>query len=448
MNHETPERDPQGAAQKLRDESEKYVLKPMGDVDMALVHGDGLRVTDADGNEYLDAISAEWVLNLGFRHPEIKAAMDEQFGKIDYCSPVFEDEARTAFAKKLAELAPGALQKVVYGLSGAGAVEGAMHLAMRTTGGSDFVVLDAAFHGRSFATIGMTYVHPGMVEGANQGLDRYLPRQMRIPSYYCYRCPLGLERETCDLACADTIDWALERGHLNGPAGVMVEPYQANGGMVPAPDGYLKRAHEIAKSHDVPLIVDEVQGALCRTGPMYASERHGVEPEMIILGKALGGGLPLSATITTPEYAHLLPWEYGFTQAGNPMACAAGLAMVEIMVRDDLPANSERIGTMMTDRLKEIQKDSKLIGDVRGQGLMIGVELVRDKETKEEAFEETDQLMAACLKHGLMIGKTGPVFGANGNVAKFKPAVNVTEEDADEMLTLFERALREVEANL
>ncbi len=448
MNHDTPDRDPAGAAQRLRDESDAHVIKCMGDVDMGLVDGEGVRVRDADGNEYLDAISAEWVLNLGFRHPEIKEAMEQQFGKIDYVSPVFEDEARTAYAKKLAELAPGALSKVLYGLSGASAVEGAMHLAMRTTGGTDFVCLDAAFHGRTFATIGLTYVNPGMVEGANKGLDRYLPRQMRVPTYNCYRCPLKLEPGSCDLACADHVDWALDKGHLNGPAGVIVEPLQANGGMVPAPDGYLKRVHEMAQAHDVPLIVDEIQGAFCRCGPMYASERAGIEPEMIILGKAMGGGLPLSGTITTPEYSELLPWEYGFTQAGNPLACAAGLAMVEVMERDNLSENSERIGTMMMGELEKLKEDSKLIGDVRGQGLMIGVELVRDKETKEEAFEETDQLMAACLEEGLMIGKTGPVFGANGNVAKFKPAVNVTEEDAMEMIELFTRALRKVEATL
>jgi 4-aminobutyrate aminotransferase-like enzyme len=181
---------------------------------------------------------------------------------------------------------------------------------------------------------------------------------------------------------------------------------------------------------------------------MFASERAGIEPEMIILGKALGGGLPLSATITTPDYATLLPWEYGFTQAGNPLACAAGLAMVEIMVRDDLPANSERIGGLMVEELRKIEKDSRLIGDIRAQGLMIGLELVRDRETKEPAFEETDMLMSACLNHGLMIGKTGPVFGSNGNVAKLKPAVNVTEEDAMEMVELFGRALRDVEATL
>ncbi len=435
-------------ARELRAESDEHVIKCMGDVDMALISGDGMRVADADGNEYLDAISAEWVLNLGFRHPEVKRAIIEQLDTIDYVSPVFESEARTELAKKLAELAPGRLSKVLYALSGAGAVEGAVHLAMRATGGTDFVVLDAAFHGRTFATIAMTYVDPGMVEGSNRGLDRYLPRQMRVPNYDCYRCPLGLQPESCDVACAEYVDFALQKGHTNGPAGVVVETFQANGGMIPAPDGYLERVHEICRDHEVPLIVDEVQGAFCRCGPMFATERTTVEPEMIILGKALGGGLPLSATIATPEYSELLPWEYGFTQAGNPVACAAALAMIEVMVRDDLPANSERMGGLLVERLEEIEKGSKLIGDIRAQGLMVGVELVRDRETKERAFNETDQVMAACLEHGLMVGKTGPVFGSNGNVIKFKPAVNVGEDEIVEMTELFGKALAEVEAAL
>ena len=439
---------PDSPSRRLRAESDEHVLKCMGDVDMGLVGGEGTRVSDADGNEYLDAISAEWVLNLGFRHPEVKQAIIDQLDTIDYVSPVFESEARTELAKKLAELAPGGLSKVLYGISGAAAVEGALHLAMRTTGGTDFVCLDAAFHGRTFATIGLTYVDPGMVEGSNKGLDRYLPRQMRVPNYYCYRCPLGLERETCDLACAETVDWALRKAHTNGPAGVVVEPFQANGGMVPAPDGYLERVHEICLDHEVPLIVDEVQGAFCRCGPMYATQRTEVEPEMIILGKALGGGLPLSATIATPEYSELLPWEYGFTQAGNPVACAAALAMIEVMERDDLPGNSERMGGMLTERLREIEKDSKLIGEVRAQGLMVGVELVRDRESKEPANTETDAVMGACLRNGLMVGKSGPVFGSNGNVIKFKPAVNVGEDEIAEMAELFGRSLAEVEATV
>ena len=435
-------------SRRLREESEQHVLKCMGDVDLALVEGEGTRVEDADGREYIDAISAEWVLNLGFRNPEVREAIIAQLDRIDYVSPVFESVPRTVLGARLAELAPGTLSKVLYALSGAAAVEGAMHLAMRATGGTDFVCLDAAFHGRTFATIGLTYVDPGMVEGSNKGLDRYLPRQMRVPNYYCYRCPLGLQRETCDLACTEYIDFALQKAHTNGPAGVVVEAFQANGGMVPAPDGYLQRVHEIAADHEVPLIVDEVQSALCRCGPMFAVERALVEPEMIILGKALGGGLPLSATIATDEYAELLPWEYGFTQAGNPVVCAAALAMLEVMTRDRLPDNSERMGSLLLERLRSTEQDSKLIGDIRGQGLMIGVELVRDRETKEPAFAETDQVMAACLANGLMVGKTGPVFGSNGNVIKFKPAVNVAEDEIEEMADLFAKSLAEVEAGL
>ena len=221
---------------------------------------------------------------------------------------------------------------------------------------------------------------------------------------------------------------------------------QANGGMIPAPDGYLERVHEIARDHEVPLIVDEVQSALCRCGPMFGSERVGLEPEMIVLGKALGGGLPLSATIATDDYAALLPWEYGFTQAGNPVACAAALAMLGVMVRDDLPGNSERMGALLLDRLTALEQGSGLIGDIRGQGLMVGVELVRDRTTKEPALAETDMLMAACLKNGLMVGKSGPVFGSNGNVIKFKPAVNVGEDEIVEMVELFGKSLAEVEA--
>lgn len=435
-------------AARLRAQSDAHVLKCMGDVDLGLIEGEGTRVRDAAGKEYVDAISAEWVLNLGFRNPEVKQAIVDQLDTIDYVSPVFESAPRTELASRLAELAPGRLSKVLYALSGAGAVEGALHLAMRATGGTDFVCLDAAFHGRTFATIGLTYVDPGMVEGSNKGLDRYLPRQMRVPTYNCYRCPLKLEPGSCDLACAEYVDFALQKGHTNGPAGVIVETFQANGGMVPAPDGYMERVHEIARDHEVPLIVDEVQGALCRCGPMFASEVSGVEPEMIVLGKALGGGLPLSATIATEEYSDLLPWEYGFTQAGNPVACAAALAMLEVMVRDDLPGNSERMGALLVERLREIEKDSKLIGDIRAQGLMIGVELVRDRETKEQAFAETDALMAACLENGLMIGKTGPVFGSNGNVVKFKPAVNVGEDEIVEIAELFAKSLAQVEATL
>ncbi|MGI9557016.1 MAG: aspartate aminotransferase family protein, partial [Solirubrobacterales bacterium] len=325
--------------EELRAASDAYVLKPMGDEPRGIAKAQGDDVVAADGKRYLDAISGEWVVNLGYNHPAVREGIDRQLDETIYTTPVWESEPRTRFAELLAELAPGDISKTLYALSGAAAVEGAMHLAMKNTGGTDFVCLDGAFHGRTFGTIPLTYVYPEMYEESNKGLDSYLKRQIRVPQPYCYRCPLDLEPETCGVACADLVDWALERAHTHLPAGVIVEPFQANGGMVPMPDGYLKKVKGICDKHEVPLIADEVQSAFCRCGPMFGVENHDVEPDMIVLGKAMGGGMPLSATLATPECSELGAWEYGFTMAGHPVSCAAGLAMTETMVAEELPAH-------------------------------------------------------------------------------------------------------------
>lgn len=436
--------------EELRAASEAHVLKCMGDEPLGIARAQGVDVVAADGTTYLDAISGEWVVNLGYNHPAIRAAVDAQLGETEYTTPVWESEPRTRYAERLAELAPGGISKVLYALSGGAAVEGAMHLAMRRTEGTDFVCLDGAFHGRTFGTIPLTYVYPQMYEESNRGLDSYLKRQIRVPQYNCYRCPLGLERSSCDLACADLVDWALERAHTHRPAGVIVEPFQANGGMVPAPDGYLSRVKAICEKHEVPLIADEVQSAFCRCGPMFACDRpeNDVEPDLIVLGKAMGGGFPLSATLATPECSQLAGWEYGFTMAGHPISCAAGLAMTETMLEEGLPGHSERMGALIVDRLRELQADSRLIGDVRGQGLMVGAELVLDRETKEPANHEAVRVAEAAFERGLMIGRSGPVFGELGNVLKLKPAVNAPQAKIEAMLERFAGALAAVEKTL
>ncbi|NOY57016.1 MAG: aspartate aminotransferase family protein [Actinobacteria bacterium] len=435
-----------GSYEELREVSRRYVLKSMGDEPIGIAKAQGVWVTAADGREYLDAISGEWVVNLGYNHPKIRAAVLEQIGNTEYTTPVWESETRTRLAEKLAALAPGDLSKTLYALSGGEAVEGAMHMAMRTTEGTDFVCLDGAFHGRTFGTIPLSYVYPGMYEGSNKGLDSYLKRQIRVPQYYCYRCPLNLERERCGLACAELIDWSLERAHTHKPAGVIVETFQANGGMIPAPDGYMERVAEICKDREVPLIVDEVQGAFCRCGPMFASENYDIEPDMIVLGKAIGGGFPVSATLATPEYANLAAWEYGFTMSGHPVSCAAAIAMIEVMEEEDLPAHAQEMGAIIVDRLRDLQERSGFIGDVRGQGLMIGIELVEDETTREPAFEKAAEVVQAALDRGLMVGRTGPVFGNLGNTIKLKPAVNSTRDELMEMVDRFEAALTDAGA--
>ena len=433
--------------QQINDLTARFQIKPMGDEPLAVDHAEGLRVWDADGREYLDAISGEWVVNLGFRHPEIADAVIHQLTRSEWTAPMYNSLPRALLAQKVAELAPGGLDKVLFGVTGSDAMEGAMHLAMRSTGRDEFVSLFQAYHGKTFATIALSYTHPGMYEGCKEGLSRYLPRQVRVPNFNCYRCPFGLEYPSCELFCAHFVEQMIEQGSEGAVAGVVVEPFQANGGMVPAPDGYLEVLREICDRRGCALICDEVQTAWARCGEFFAVEHYGVEPDMIVLGKAFGGGFPMSATVVNERFSKLAAWEYGFTEIGHPVAAAASLRMIEVMQREDLPGNARRMGELFGELLGELYERHPLIGDVRVLGLMIGVELVRDRATKEHAYEEADWVLHRALQHGLILGRTGPTFPPpRGNVLKLKPAVTIGPADVQEICAILDRSLSECEA--
>jgi 4-aminobutyrate aminotransferase-like enzyme len=425
--------------------TDDYVLKCMGDEEFVIYEAEGVWVKDAEGRETLDAISGEWVVNLGYRHPRIMEAVRQQLSRTEYATPVADYESRAVLAQKLSQISPGGkFTKVLFALAGGDAVEGAMHLAMRATGGTEFVTFYKAFHGRTFATIAMSYSDRQMIEESKVGLERYLTKQNRVPNFYCYRCPFKLTYPSCDLFCADFVETAIQNQADGKVAGVVAEPWQANGAMVPAPEGWMQRVREITNKYGALLIVDEVQSGLCRCGPMFAVERTGVEPDLIVLGKALGGGFPLSAVLAKEQYADLLKWEFGFTQMGHPVSCAAGAAMIDVMVEDRLWENAEAMGARLMDGLREMQERYPLIGDLRGWGLMVGVELVTDRRTREEAWEAATYAMHRAYENGLMIGKTGPVYGDNGNVLKLKPAVNVRAAEIDEILRRFDKTMAEV----
>ena len=431
---------------QVNDLTARFQIKPMGDESLAVDHAEGLRVWDADGREYLDAISGEWVVNLGFRNPEIADAAIEQLSRAEWTAPLYNSLPRALLAQKVAEIAPGGLRKVLFGLSGSDAVEGAMHMAMRSTGRDEFVSLFQAYHGRTFATIALSYTHPGMYEGAKRGLSRYLPRQVRVPNFNCYRCPFGLQYPSCELFCARFVEQMIVEGSEGAVAGVIVEPYQANGGMVPAPDGHLQVLREICDRQGCALIVDEVQTAWARCGELFAVDHYGVEPDMIVLGKAFGGGFPMSAVLVNERFCELAPWEYGFTEIGHPVAAAASLRMIEVMQRDELPANARAMGELFGEHLGELYERHPLIGDVRVLGLMIGVELVRDRATKEHAYEEADWVVHRALERGLILGRTGPTFPPpRGNVLKLKPAVTIGAADVQEICGLLDETLTDCE---
>jgi 4-aminobutyrate aminotransferase len=433
---------------QINDLTERFQIKPMGNEPLVVDRAEGLKVWDADGREYLDGISGEWVVNLGFRNPEIADAAIEQLGRVEWTAPLYNSIPRALLAQKVAELAPGGLRKVLFGLSGSDAVEGAMHMAMRATGRDEFVSLFQAYHGRTFATIALSYTHPGMYEGAKDGLSRYLTRQVRVPNFNCYRCPFGLEYPSCELFCARFVEQMIVEGSEGAVAGVIVEPYQANGGMVPAPEGYFEVLREICDRQGCALIVDEVQTAWARCGELFAMDHYGVEPDMIVLGKAFGGGFPMSAVVVNERFAQLAPWEYGFTEIGHPVAAAASLRMIEVMQREDLPGNARRMGELFGERLGELYERHPLIGDVRVLGLMIGVELVRDRATREHAYEEADWVLHRALEHGLIIGRTGPTFPPpRGNVLKLKPAVTIGAGEVQDICAILDETLGECEAH-
>lgn len=430
-------------------QSQTSIIKPMGDYPLAIERGQGVLFYDADGNEYLDAVSGEWVLNLGYRHPRVVEAIKQQLDKIEYVTPVYDNDLRAQLAARLVGHASERMSKVLFALSGADAVEGAMHLAIRATGGSEFVCLYGAFHGTTFATLALSYTYPHMLEGAKEGLDRYLTRQIRVPNYNCYRCPLGKTYPSCDLACANMIDQAIQHQSDAKVAGVIIELFQANGGMIPAPDGYVERVREICTRHGAAMIVDEVQTALCRCGGMFASSVFEADPDIIVMGKALGAGFPLSAVVAAEGFTNLRGWEAGFTLMSTPAICAGSLAMLDVMEEENLEQNARDLGEHMTGRLNALKDRFSIIGDVRSTGLMIGVELVMDRATKEPADDLAGMLVDHALtKERMLLGKSGPVFGNYGNVIKFKPAVNLTRDQADEILRRFERCLEVVQSEL
>jgi len=427
--------------------SERYQVNPMGHDPLVIAKASGVRITDADGREYLDAISGEWVVNLGFRHPDIVEAAVEQIQQAEWTAPMYNSVPRALLAQKVAEVAPPGLNKILFGLSGSDAVEGAMHLAMRTTGKDEFVSLFQAYHGRTFATLAMSYTHPSMYEGAKKGIERYLTRQIRVPNFNCYRCPFNLTYPSCDLFCAHFVDTMIREGSEGSVAGVIAEPFQANGGMVPAPDGYFNVLRDVCDKNECAMIIDEVQTAWGRCGPMFAMEHYGVVPDMIVVGKAFGGGFPLSGVIVSDKFANLAPWEYGFTQIGHPVSAAASYRMIEVIQRDHLTSHASAMGERFGELLGALYERHQIIGDVRTLGLMIGIELVRDRTTKEHAFEETDWVMHRCVERGLILGKTGPVFPPpRGNVLKLKPAITVQPDEVDEMCRILDEVLTEAEA--
>ncbi len=399
----------------------------------------GTEVEDVDGNRFLDCAAGIAVCSTGHCHPRVVQAIREQAGNLLHiCAADFYDPLYISLAERLGRLAPGKEPMVAYlGNSGAEAVEAALKLTRHATRRTHILAFMGAFHGRTMGAISLT----ASKTLYHSGFRPLVPAITHIPYAYCYRCAHHLTYPQCNLACVDFIEDQVF-GKTVAPdevAAVFVEAIQGEGGYIVPPVGWLSKLAELCKRHDILLVADEIQSGMGRTGKMFAVEHWGVEPDMICMAKALASGMPIAAMIARRELMRWPPGSHGSTFGGNPVCCAAAHATLDVLEEERLLDNATRIGAYLMAKLADLAESSRLIGDVRGRGLMIGVELVQDKVTRKKAVREAEQVMLGCFKRGLLTLTCGP------NSIRFSPPLIITEAEADTAFQIFAEAVMEVE---
>ncbi len=398
---------------------------------LAMAEGRGSRIVDEDGNSYIDFIAGIAVGSVGHCHPHYVEALQRQAARLTFGS--FTTEVRAKFLNLLGSVTPPGLTRIQLFSGGAEAVEAAFRLAKSVTRKFEFVGYSGAFHGKTGGVL------PLLWGDFKDGLGPFVPGTYSAPYAYCYRCPLNLTYPGCGIACAEETRGVIKNQSGGSIAAVIVEPMQGTAGNVIPPPGFLPAVRAIAKDHGALFIADEMITGFGRTGKFWGVEHDGVIPDVMTCGKGIGGGFPLAAVVSTEELTKAKPFANpsgsSSSYGGNPMASAAGLAALEIIVKEDLVANAERVGRAMLARLQELQEKHRLIGDVRGKGLLLGIELVKDRKTKELVSKDfTRALFQECLRRGLLAMVYSPVIRLN-------PPLNIPEETALEGLALFDEAL-------
>jgi 4-aminobutyrate aminotransferase/(S)-3-amino-2-methylpropionate transaminase len=404
----------------------------------------GAIIRDVDGNSLIDLGAGLAVLNTGNADPAVVDAVREQAERFTHtCIHVTQNEPYVALAERLNALVPGDVaRKTMFANSGAEAVENAVKIARYVTKRSAVVVFDHAFHGRTLQAMTMT----AKVSPYKQGFGPTAPEIYRLPFAYPYRCPTGGSTpEECAQTCASYCIDEMEK-HI-GPENIaclVVEPIQGEGGfVVPAP-GYLPKLADYCRDRGILFVADEVQTGIGRTGRWFAIEHEGIVPDLVTMAKSLAGGLPLSAVTGRAEVMeNVHVGGIGGTFGGNPLSCAAALAVLDHVEREGLIERAERIGASMTSRLTEMAERYSLVGDVRGRGAMVAMELVEDRETKAPAKEATGRLIEECYKQGVVILKAGTY----DNVIRLLPPLTIAEDLLGEGLDVLEKALAALEAS-
>ena len=400
---------------------------------LVIQRGEGAIVEDVDGNRFLDFNAGIAVVATGHSHPRVVEAIQKQAAEFLHMSGTdFYYEGMVALAEKLAAMTPGGVPRRVYfGNSGAEAVEAAIKMARYHSGRDKFVAFFGGFHGRTMGALSLT----GSKVVQRRGFHPPLPVH-HIPYAYCYRCPYGKQPDTCNVECVKVLEDQLFKTILPADevAAIVVEPVQGEGGYLVPPAKFHEELRRVADRYGILLIHDEVQSGMGRTGRMFASEHFGVAPDIVTLAKGIASGLPLAATVARAEVMNWPPGAHASTFGGNPVSIAAALTTIELL-EESLIQNAAEIGAYMLDRMSAWPRRFPHVGDVRGLGLMIGVEFVRDQETKERAPEIRDRLEALAFEQGLLILGCGP------NSIRLCPPLVITRDQADFAMDTLERCL-------
>jgi 4-aminobutyrate aminotransferase-like enzyme len=404
---------------------------------LVITRASGALVWDSEGREYLDCTSMAWSNNIGASRPEVVEAAFAQARELSHLRSNFDSVPLLRLAHAMTRDAPGDLRRVGFTLHGSLAVEMAMKLALLNRPGhaGPFLALADGYHGRSLASMGLGWPH------TNHAFDRTYPAVLRVPQPYAYRSGRTSDEEV-DYCVAELRD-AIARRATGLPPALIMEPVQGNGTQLDFPDRYYREVREVCDEHDILLIFDEVQTGFGRTGRMWAAEYYGVTPDILVFGKGVGGGFPLAGVLAGAGLAGFQPGDDALTFGEFPVSLAAGVAALEVLERDGLLQACADMGKYATEALHAMRPRHPLIGDIRGPGLLIGIELVRDRKTKEPAAAETLEAYRRALDLGVILGTTR--YAGLGNVLKVKPPFTITRDQMDHVIDVLDRVLAAIE---
>jgi 4-aminobutyrate aminotransferase / (S)-3-amino-2-methylpropionate transaminase / 5-aminovalerate transaminase len=406
---------------------------------LAMQDGRGALVRDADDNVFIDFSSGTVVSVTGHSHPKIVARIQQELENFIHIYD-YSSQTRSEFFDKLADLLPEGIDSLQMYSSGAETVEAAMRLARSFTGRHEFVSLYRAFHGKTMGALAL------MGGGYKKGFGPLPPGFFQTPNAYCYRCPLGLKYPSCGVACADYITNVVEQETTGDVAALVVEPVQGAGGVIVPPPEFLPKLQEFCRRNGILLHVDEILTSAGRTGKLWASEHFQVEPDIMTLGKGIGSGFPLGVVASRSGIMSATPFSQPngatTTFGGSPVSAAAGLITLQVLAEERLVENAAVVGAHMKRRLEQMQSRHPAMGDVRGVGLLIGVELVRDRDTKQPVTaEESAQLYLELVRRGVLVAGAGQIL-------RITPPLVLDQQLADRGLDLFDEAMTAFETRV